>query len=557
MASWARCRPARRSMRAHSGPAFLLLFRSPRGQFTGDTGRATHWPGSGASGQPCRRNWPSRSASGRWKAARAPRPAARRPGGPGTGAGAIQGPVKLAAAAAALPLARSSPSCHFICLANPSHLHTATATHPLHRRTPHSPGSSGGVPSGSMASPRASPTALVRPVTARTWQALAVSPAAAPDEPRRMSVYTNDLYNNSGGGAAAEAPPRPASPLYQPASARPGTPTPRSAERLQQQRIATPSRLQAEGAASPSQRLAAVTGAPGAGLSTANVPAQEPREKCGGASPREKCGGASPHMRSAADARPVTAPAQPHTGGSSPLRVTTFSLAALHAAPAVAAAESPRPSTAGGPIPGSSIAVDSPRVRQQVLGHFAGAVPAGAAGHSRNASGGGTTNPLGASPRPTLHGERGRGSGGGGPTARPSTPSFRPVVDAAQRPATSMATVQPQASGPEHFSIRAVHQAAGSGGAPLPSSLGAFPQPPMTAPPKAPTQPLAQGSQPPVIEPGSLASFGIAAGAFVSAAPKAGARSAEGEAAALPAPRALTREAMLASASFARKADLR
>lgn len=545
MVGWANCLPARRPMRAFTALLFWPSFGSPRRQFATGAGRATHWPVSGASGQPCRRNWPSCSASGRWRAARAPRPAARRPGGPKAGAGAGKGrsswPPPLPLCCRPAPL----PSCL------PRQPFTRRHCHPpLRCRTPHSPGSSGGAPSGGMASPRASPAALVRPVTARTWQALAGSPAAAPDEPRRMSVYTNDLYNNSGSGAAAAAPPRPASPLYQPASARPGTPTPRSAERLQQQRIATPSRLQAEGAASPSQRLATVTGAPGAGLSTANVPAQEPQEQGGG-------GCASPPKRPAADVRPVTAPAQPPAGGSSPLRVTTFSLAALHAAPAVAAAESPRPSTAGGPIPGSSIALDSPRVRQQVLGHFAGAVPAGAAGHSRSASGGGATSPLGASPRPTLHGERGRGSGGGGPIARPSTPSFRPVVDAAQRPATSMATVQPQASGPEHFSIRAVHQAAGSGGATLHSSLGAYPQPPMTAPPKAPAQPVAHDSQPPRIEPGSLASFGIAAGAFVAAAPKAGARNAEGEAAALPAPRALTREAMLASASFASKADLR
>lgn len=396
-----------------------------------------------------------------------------------------------------------------------------------------------------MASPRASPAALVRPVTARTWQALSGSPAAAPDDSRRMSVYNNDLYNNSGGAGAAAANPRPASPLYQPASARPGTPTPRSAERLQQQRIATPSRLQAEGTASPCQRLAA---AANTGLSTANVPAgaaQEQREQ--GASPK----------RPATDARPVTAPAQPPAGTASPLRVTTFSLAAL-AAPKAATVESPRPSTAGGPIPGSSIAVDSPRVRQQLLGHFAGAVPAGAAGHSRSGSGGGATSPLGASPRPTLHGERGRGSGGGGPTARPSTPSFRPVAEAAARPATSMAAVQPQASGPDHFSIRAVHQGApGAGGSALPTSLGAYPQPPMTAPPKAAAAPAASDSQPPPAEPGSLASFGIAAGAFVAAAPKAGGRAGQGEAAALPAPRALTREAMLASASFATKADLR
>ncbi len=404
-------------------------------------------------------------------------------------------------------------------------------------RTPHSPSSSGGAPSGGMASPRASPAALVRPVTARTWQALSSSPAAAPEEPRRMSVYNNDLYNNSG---AAAANPRPASPLYQPASARPGTPTPRSAERLQQQRIATPSRLQAEGAASPSQRLAA---AAGAGLSTANVPAGTMQEQASVASPK----------RPAADVRPVTAPAQPPAGTGSPLRVTTFSLAALHV-PQAAAAKSPRPSTAGGPIPGSSIAVDSPRVRQQVLGHFAGAVPAGAAGHSRSASGGGATSPLGASPRPTLHGERGRGSSGGGLTARPSTPSFRPVAEAAARPATSMGAVQPQASGLEHFSIRAVHQGAAGGGPAAPTGLGAYPQPPMTAPPKAAAQPAVQDSQAPSVEPGSLASFGIAAGAFVAAAPKAGGRTGEG---ALPAPRALTREAMLASASFATKADLR
>ncbi|KAI7844912.1 hypothetical protein COHA_001560 [Chlorella ohadii] len=117
-----------------------------------------------------------------------------------------------------------------------------------------------------------------------------------------------------------------------------------------------------------------------------------------------------------------------------------------------------------------------------------------------------------------------------------------------------MGAVQPQASGLEHFSIRAVHQGAAGGGPAAPTGLGAYPQPPMTAPPKAAAQPAVQDSQAPSVEPGSLASFGIAAGAFVAAAPKAGGRTGEG---ALPAPRALTREAMLASASFATKADLR
>lgn len=432
------------------------------------------------------------------------------------------------------------------------------------RRTPHSPSS----PSG-MASPRSTAAggaaAAVRPVTARTWQASLAAPApltsaAAADtasmSPRRMQVYTNDLYGAGGSAAAATtaASERPASPLYQPASARPGTPTPKSAERLQQQRIATPSRLQVERSPTPGQRLQQVAGA-GATLSTANVPAAP--------AAGERQAQVQQAVQLDEEIRPSTAPSA--APGSS-LRTSTFSLSALK--PHLAA-HGLRPSSAGtgtaaSAAASSSIALDSPRVRQQVLRNFAGAVPAGASG-----SNSGGTSPLGTSPRPTLHGERGRGSVTG---ARPSTPSFRPVAQTA-RPATALAgpsfsaaahtAASPSASASDHFTIKASHTRADSG--PLMAGpTGAYPRPPLTAPTKVALQEVAAavGGPPARPAPGSLASFGIASAAFVAAAPKGAAGRAvvgggEGENQE-GGPRALTQAALLASAaSLATKADLR
>lgn len=377
-----------------------------------------------------------------------------------------------------------------------------------------------------MASPRGSAAAaLVRPVTARTWQALASAPAE--DSPRRVSLYTNDLYRSGaegGGGREEGTAPRPASPLLQAATAaagRPSTPTPKTAERLQQQRIATPSRLQAERGSSSAARLQQLAGA---GLSTTNVPAAP-------ASPsrqqRQRQGEEEPGAQ-----RPGTAPAQP-----SPLRTSTISLAALKPAPPApppAAAASPRPSTAG--PSSSSIAADSPRVRQQLLRNFAGAVPAGAT----TGAGAGSTSSLGTSPRPTLHGERASGSGGVG--ARPSTPSFRPIAQPAARPATALAGPSAAAAGSsprDHFSIKASYLPAPTEVAP---PAGAYPRPPMTAPPKAPAQEAAEGGQQAAAPPGSLASYGIAAGAFVAVAPKGTAAGEQGP------PLALTQADMLAMA---------
>ena len=408
-----------------------------------------------------------------------------------------------------------------------------------------------------------------------------------------MSVYTNDLYNNNSSRGIPEGGPgaRPASPLYQPASARPSTPTPRSAERLQQQRIATPSRLaQAERAASPSQRqrlqqqqqqvVVAL------GLSTANVPAATAE----GRGQQSADGNAVPAAALAANAaaqqggmgkqtsplqaqrqaqghdlRPGTAPASAAT--SSP-RISSISLTSLRLKqeqqpeqqpeqrPGSPAAATPRPAS----VAGGSIAVDSPRVRQQVLRNFAGAVPAG--------SGSGASS---GSPRLALHWERDRASDG---SNRPSTPSFQPVAAQSPRPATALPTsvvpgaaASPAAAGP-HFGIKAAHGRAFSGmsGAAADGEItrpaGAYPQPPVTAPPKAPAQAQAPGSQQQP-QPGSLASFGIASAAFVAAAPKtaaaavaAGEGEADGGKGAQPMA-ALTQAAILANASFANKADLR
>lgn len=155
-------------------------------------------------------------------------------------------------------------------------------------------------------------------VTARTWQAM--SAALPADAKARMSVYTNDLYSNAGAAPLATCP---LSPVYQAASARPATPSatpaPRSAERLQHQRIATPSRLQSE-AGSPRgmQRLQQL---PGLGLSTGNVPAAAPAPA------------ALAQLQAEAEARPSTAPAPQ-------LRTSTISLASLkHPAPAEAATQ--------------------------------------------------------------------------------------------------------------------------------------------------------------------------------------------------------------------------
>ena len=401
-------------------------------------------------------------------------------------------------------------------------------------RTPHSPAGSTGKHSPGMASPRpATDDALVRPVTARTWQALGPG-AAADDSPRRMSVYNNDLYGSAGADAAAA---RPASPLYQPASARPTTPTPRSAERLQQQRIATPSRLQTERAPSPSLQLREAAGAGGSPSATG---APAPAGQQGGATPTRQ-------QQQQPEQRPVTAPAP----GLSPLRTSTFSLGAaavpMATAAAAAATGSHRPCTPGG----SSIAADSPRVRQRVLSNFAGAVPAGGS----PAGGGGSA--VGAS-----NFGQGSGTAAGG---RPATPSFRPV--AAARPATALAGPPPAAAGSngaagllpsDHFRIKAVLPAAqdpaAAAEAAVPPGLAAYPRPPQTAPQLGPA-PGAGGGAAAAPEPGSLASFGITAGAFVAAAPKDG-RAAGGAGGAVAA-RAQTRAAMLELTGFASKAELR
>ncbi|PSC74109.1 king tubby [Micractinium conductrix] len=430
--------------------------------------------------------------------------------------------------------------------------------------TPHSP-SSGPVGSATAGGMSARPQSAggaaagaVRPVTARTWQAMG---PPAEDRQRSMSIYNNDLYGNS--GVAVPPVARPASPLYQPASARPSTPsampTPRSAERLQQQRIATPSRLQADGSqGSPraGQRMQQVP------VSTANVPAAP--------------------AAGAAD-RPSAAPSP--TGGKA--RTSTISLSALKPAEVAAqqaaeptAAEattspraadgdatSPRPATSGTAASAgislsvnSPIALNSPRVRQQVLRGFAGAVPAPAAGSPGRLSGTGA-----ATPRPA------RGSSGSG---RPSTPSFQPVAMA--RPATAMAgPVSGAADAP--FTIKASYGRADAAalGSDVRSGAAAgqpnplrspYPQPPSTAPSKAAATGTADAAAAPAAPaPGSLASFGISSAAFIAAAPKnaaaAAAAAVEGpagvEGKAALAPQALTQAAMLASTSLATKAELR
>ncbi|KAL4452633.1 hypothetical protein ABPG75_008295 [Micractinium tetrahymenae] len=437
-------------------------------------------------------------------------------------------------------------------------------------RTPHSPTGSPIGASARMSAAAARPVtaasdaaASVRPVTARTWQAMSAPPPPGEDK-ARMSVYTNDLYSNAGAAAAAA---RPLSPLYQPVSARPGTPSatpaPRSAERLQHQRIATPSRLQGE-AGSP-RGMQRVPQVPGLGLSTANVPAAAPAPA------------ALAQLQAEAEARPSTAPA-------SQLRTSTISLAALkQPAPAAAGAQQEQQqaqqqapaqqhegqggagaATAISPrsaFPaGGSITKDSPRVRQQVLRNFAGAVPAG--------SGSGGSSPLGNTPRPALHGERANGGSSGG-DRRPGTPSFQPV--ALPRPATALGGPAAGASPADsRFSIKAGYARAESGplgqaagGETPPRPRNAYPQPPQTAPSKAavPAAPAAPAAP----LPGSLASFGISEAAFVFAPSKtagAGTSQADGEAdqengdakATLV---ASTQAAMLASTAFATKADLR
>ncbi|KAL4439006.1 hypothetical protein ABPG77_006943 [Micractinium sp. CCAP 211/92] len=441
-------------------------------------------------------------------------------------------------------------------------------------RTPHSPKAS---PIGSRVP--ASPTSMaaaarpgtasdavasIRPVTARTWQALSAPPAA--DEKARMSVYTNDLYSNAG---AAPLAARPLSPLYQPTSGRPATPSatpaPRSAERLQHQRIASPSRLQGEGGSPRGmQRLQL----PVPGLSAANVPtaALVP------AGPAQ--------LQAETEARPGTAPA-------AQLRTSSISLASLkQPAPAAVigthreglqqqqqqqqqqlsqeqAGEGAEGATSSlsprSAFPaGGSITRDSPRMRQQVLRNFAGAVPA--------SGGSGGSSPLGNTPRPALLGERANGGSGGG-DRRPATPSFQPV--ALPRPATALGG--PAVTAGSGFSIKTGGvDPAGSGplgqlpgGEAAPRALSAYPQPPQTAPSKAalPAAPAAPAAPPP----GSLASFGISAAAFVAAPDKAaggGAAQAEGEGereggSATAALLATTQAAMLASSSFATRADLR
>lgn len=374
-----------------------------------------------------------------------------------------------------------------------------------------------------------------------------------------MSVYTNDLYSNVG---AASLAARPLSPLYQPASARPGTPSatpaPRSAERLQHQRIATPSRLQGEGGSPRGvQRLQQL---PGLGLSTANVPAAGPAPA------------ALAQLQAEAEARPSTAPA-------SQLRTSTISLASLkQPAPAAGGTQQEQPQQpaaaqqqavegsegAGASLSprsafpaGGSITKDSPRVRQQVLRNFAGAVPAG--------SGSGGSSPLGNTPRPTLHGEHAHGGSSGG-DRRPATPSFQPV--ALPRPATALAGSASPAD--SRFSIKAGYGRTesgplgqGAGGETPPRPRNAYPQPPQTAPSKAAMPEAPAGSAVPQL--GSLASFGISAAAFVSAPDKAAAGAAaqgDGEAdqeagAAKAAFMAPTQAAMLANTAFTIRADLR
>lgn len=401
-------------------------------------------------------------------------------------------------------------------------------------------------------------------VTARTWQAM--SAALPADAKARMSVYTNDLYSNAGAAPLATCP---LSPVYQAASARPATPSatpaPRSAERLQHQRIATPSRLQSE-AGSPRgmQRLQQL---PGLGLSTGNVPAAAPAPA------------ALAQLQAEAEARPSTAPAPQ-------LRTSTISLASLkHPAPAEAATQQEQQqgqqllpaavqhqavegtegaATASSPrtiFPADgSISRDSPRVRQQVLRNFAGAVPAG--------SGSGGSSPLGNTPRPMLHGERAGGGSSGG-ERRPATPSFQPM--ALPRPATALAGPAVGATSADSpFSIKAGYGGTESrplgqvtGGEVLRRQFNAYPQPPQTAPSKAAVP--AGAATPAVPLPGSLASFGISAAAFVSAPDKAAAGAAargdeqagHGDGGAKAGLMAPTQASMLASTAFATKADLR
>eukprot|EP00887_Chlorella_sp_A99_P002521 scaffold6.g2521.t1 len=351
----------------------------------------------------------------------------------------------------------------------------------------------------------------VRPVTARTWQALMTEDAG-----KRVSVYTNDLF---GQGASEAAAAIDASSRYQPASARPATP--RTAEQQQQQQQAA--------AGQPPSRLSVPRG-------SGEVAASSPTGERAG----QAAGGSAPSALGASLLRPSTAPAA-RGGSPSPLRTSAFALTSL--------------AGGGGGSPGqwpstparALIAVDSPRLKQLLGQNFASAVSAGTAAVVAAAP------PAAGAPR-EAGGLRAQWQG-----ARPATPSFQPL---SARPATALGGGGGGPDG-EDFTIRAAfHGSANDPQGPAPRALGptgAYPTPPATAPAKARVA-LALGGgdhapgggQQPEAKTG-FAAFGINPASFVAPGPRTGAG--PGAATAPLAPPLLG--ALLASAALAHEAGLR
>ncbi|GAB4820012.1 hypothetical protein N2152v2_007058 [Parachlorella kessleri] len=376
----------------------------------------------------------------------------------------------------------------------------------------------------------------VRPVTARTWQAINESAS-----PKRVSLYTNDLYHQ------ATSDDRPQSPQFRPSASRPVTP--RSAERLQQQLVGSPNKAMMDQSRSPSRLQ----------MSTANVPAVPPKApqpalndslnsllaraakavaedealqrqqqtasantSGAGATPAaegsgatvatvEALGSKAPSAESSGTAnatteRPDAAPPAAEgsgTGSASVERPTTAptSLSRLASARSAAisltALQSPRPAT-----PTSVLgAKDSPRA-QQLFQNFASSSPAG-------------NSTLPSTPRqPIGYNEAGNLGTPRGPAAsqRPSTPSFQPV--SINRPATAMADFGIMSG--MNLSSKSLDgaKAANVGAPPAVSSLRQpYPVPPSTAPAKGNTREIARRNS----LPGGLSTFGIMAGAFVAA----------------------------------------
>jgi hypothetical protein len=439
----------------------------------------------------------------------------------------------------------------------------------------------------------------VRPVTARTWQALAseegfghqigahlahstelwclhlhqklsIAPAVSKREcspsmfrPSGQAVWrTNDLFHGFEGDAtptthsAAHATP----PLYQPTSARPGTPTPKFGEQpppQRQQHIIIPSRLFSTGAAPAGGRSQVRINGVGSGASgspqTADVLSIDRQAATGAGSAAGVSAATDTNSGSTQQprqwqrqqhldvaARPTTAPARP---AGLPLRTSIVSIPYLQQSPGRQSL-TPRPGTAQG----STGTDNSPRT----LPNFAGAVT------SRSGDMGPGSRPLTGGPRFSLPGKL---SADPGSSNRPSTPSFQPV--ALSRSATAQPTAAAASSSDSsQFNIKAAHRPAGLSGFGSEGPAGAYPQPPSTAPL---LQSGFQGAVPAALQQqqqaGSLASFGISAAAFVAVPPKlakadvtADGQSLADSKAALPAP---TQAALLATASLSSKADLR